>query len=432
MRELYWFQNDLRLTDNPGLLAHSDADRLLLVYAWPEPPPWCNLNGIGAQRARFLAESLSALRRELQLLGQDLLVLRGDPVSGIAQLVREMQIHRIGTTPGNGSYEREQLRQLQAVTGVSIAEHDAATLFSREDLSASGGKLAKQFTPFSQQVQSLPVGLPLPAPKRLPVPPEGVAYPEVTPSAVSPHPSMPLRGGSADGLARLQAFFFDRRLVLHYKDTRNHLDTLDGSSLFSPWLANGGLSVRTVAEQLRLFEHQVVPNESTAWLFKELLWREFFHWRAQEDGAKLFAAGGIRGKKQLRTFDARSFARWCKGDTDYSLVNALMRQLVATGWMSNRGRQIAASCLINELDHDWRFGAAFFEQHLIDFDVASNYGNWQYIAGVGTDPRGGRHFNLERQAQTFDPDGRFTAAWDGMTAKQPRFVTDAADWPMQP
>jgi deoxyribodipyrimidine photo-lyase len=108
-----------------------------------------------------------------------------------------------------------------------------------------------------------------------------------------------------------------------------------------------------------------------------------------------------------------------------------MRQLVATGWMSNRGRQIAASCLINELDGDWRFGAAFFEKHLIDYDVSSNYGNWQYIAGVGSDPRGGRHFNLSKQTAEHDPSGLFIAKWGGVRPHQPDFVTDAADWPIE-
>jgi deoxyribodipyrimidine photo-lyase len=98
--------------------------------------------------------------------------------------------------------------------------------------------------------------------------------------------------------------------------------------------------------------------------------------------------------------------------------------------MSNRGRQIAASCLVNELNLDWRYGAAFFEKHLIDFDLASNYGNWQYIAGVGCDPRGGRHFNLEKQAQLYDPDGLFTETWGGFRPRQPEFITDAADWPI--
>jgi deoxyribodipyrimidine photo-lyase len=144
----------------------------------------------------------------------------------------------------------------------------------------------------------------------------------------------------------------------------------------------------------------------------------------------LFRQGGGARKVRRCTFEPRSYARWCAGSTDYPLVNALMHQLVATGWMSNRGRQIVASCLVNELGLDWRYGAAFFEKHLLDFDVASNYGNWQYIAGVGADPRGGRHFNLEKQAALYDPDGRFTLRWEGDCPKQPEFVTDAADWPI--
>jgi deoxyribodipyrimidine photo-lyase len=107
-----------------------------------------------------------------------------------------------------------------------------------------------------------------------------------------------------------------------------------------------------------------------------------------------------------------------------------MRQLCATGFMSNRGRQIVASCLVNELNLDWRYGAAFFQKHLVDFDLASNYGNWQYIAGVGCDPRGGRHFNIPKQAQLYDPEGLFTETWGGHRPRQPEFVTDAADWPI--
>ena len=98
--------------------------------------------------------------------------------------------------------------------------------------------------------------------------------------------------------------------------------------------------------------------------------------------------------------------------------------------MSNRGRQIAASCLIHELGLDWRYGAAFFEQQLIDYDVGSNYGNWQYIAGVGSDPRGGRQFNLANQAAQYDAGDTFTLKWEGFRPPQPAHVVDVADWPI--
>ena len=98
--------------------------------------------------------------------------------------------------------------------------------------------------------------------------------------------------------------------------------------------------------------------------------------------------------------------------------------------MSNRGRQIVASCLVNELGVDWRYGAAYFEHQLIDYDVASNWCNWQYIAGVGVDPRGGRHFNIAKQTQIYDPDNRFIQLWQGDKDLCSLDSVDAADWPM--
>jgi len=109
-----------------------------------------------------------------------------------------------------------------------------------------------------------------------------------------------------------------------------------------------------------------------------------------------------------------------------------MRQLNQTGYMSNRGRQLVASCLIYDLGIDWRYGAAYFESQLLDYDVASNWGNWQYIAGVGADPRGGRHFNLDKQARTYDPEQRFIQTWGGNDFDQNLDSVDAADWPISP
>ena len=107
-----------------------------------------------------------------------------------------------------------------------------------------------------------------------------------------------------------------------------------------------------------------------------------------------------------------------------------MNQLRGTGYMSNRGRQLVASCFVHELNLDWRYGARFFEQHLIDYDVASNWGNWQYLAGVGADPRGHRKFDLAKQADIYDLGGKFTQAWDGFDKGDDLDSTDAADWPV--
>ncbi len=114
-----------------------------------------------------------------------------------------------------------------------------------------------------------------------------------------------------------------------------------------------------------------------------------------------------------------------------------MRQLNQTGYMSNRGRQLVASCLVHELGLDWRYGAAYFETQLMDYDVGSNWGNWQYLAGVGANPRGSRQFNLAKQAHTYDPKGEFVAKWCGTACGKLNALenltldsVDIVDWPI--
>lgn len=431
MRTLYWFQNDLRLQDNPGLNEQLRASGLLLVYFMPLTRPWCNSTGSGIQRERFLLESLQALQSELAEFGQKLLILDGPPEQTIPKLVRDHQIDRVATSQPPGYYERKTRQLLRSRLSIPMQTYNTSSLFDTEDLPFHIDELPATFTAFRRAVEGLNV---LPAtgtPAAIP-PPLTLDYPQVRQVQTKPHLALPVRGGSENAQRRLNQFIFNDRSIERYKQTRNCLDGFDGSSTLSPWLANGGISARQIMTAVRQFEKQQVKNDSTYWLFFELLWREYFHWRAVQDDVNLFRLRPAKGQKRLHncTFEPRSFARWCSGSTDFPLVNALMRQLVATGWMSNRGRQITASCLINELGIDWRYGAAFFEKHLLDFDVASNYGNWQYLAGVGADPRGGRHFNLDKQTREYDPQGAFIAKWQGNQPKQPEHVTDAADWPI--
>jgi len=109
-----------------------------------------------------------------------------------------------------------------------------------------------------------------------------------------------------------------------------------------------------------------------------------------------------------------------------------MNELAETGFLSNRGRQVVASCLVNELQLDWRYGAAYFEQQLIDYDAASNWGNWQYLAGIGADPRGQRQFNIQKQTDMYDPSGEYIRLWHGADSLQNVDSRDAADWPIFP
>ncbi|MEP5569319.1 MAG: DASH family cryptochrome [Halioglobus sp.] len=429
MTDIYWFRSDLRTEDNPGLQAHCEADKLLCVFFWPPEVPWCNLKGLGGQRERFLIESLEALGADLAAQGQTLQVYREAPGAVLPRLVDQYQAQRIGVARIAGSYERLDVEDVAARVTVPVEQHDGNTLFSAELLQSDMPPL-KQFTPFRRRVESLPF-VPPSGRAQLPPPPKGAARTPLAAARVRPDASFAARGGAKAGKARLNAWMHRERAVSSYKETRNQLGGLFFASFLSPWLANGSLSVRKVASELQQFEGAHGQNDSTGHFYSELLWREFFQWRALADDGPLFRVSGTARERKLATFDPRGFARWCAGATNYPLVNALMHQLVASGWMSNRGRQIAASCLINEMNVDWRFGAAFFEQQLLDYDVASNYGNWQYIAGVGADPRGGRHFDIAKQTHLYDPDAEFIRQWEGECPKQPEHIVDAADWPLE-
>ena len=162
--------------------------------------------------------------------------------------------------------------------------------------------------------------------------------------------------------------------------------------------------------RLKAFEAEHGANEGSYWLWFELLWRDYFRLLHRKYGRRLYRASGLNGH-HTPAHDPDAFARWRTGQTGEALVDAGMRELAATGYLSNRMRQIVASHLIHECACDWRAGAAWFEAQLIDYDVCSNHANWLYIAGHGTDPRGGRRFNPDKQTREYDADGRYRALW---------------------
>ncbi|CAN0323584.1 unnamed protein product, partial [Ectocarpus fasciculatus] len=148
-------------------------------------------------------------------------------------------------------------------------------------------------------------------------------------------------------------------------------------------------------------------------LIFELLWRDFFRYSAVKNGNSIFHLGGPRrdAGRQRWLDDAGSLEAWKEGETGYPFIDANMRELKASGFMSNRGRQVVASFFTRDLQMDWRLGAEHFEEYLLDHDPASNWGNWNYVAGVGSDPREDRYFNIEKQAKTYDAEGAYMRHW---------------------
>ncbi|WP_086479948.1 DASH family cryptochrome [Oceanospirillum sanctuarii] len=465
-RGLYLFTHDLRLEDNPAL-NHliSQCESLLFVYLIDPKLTESSRHSfprLGQHRRRFIWQSLRDLHQHLQRFGHQLHLIQGKPEKTLLALLEKHRINLIAGSFNSGLNETRFWQALQDQTVCQVITLHQNALFTPEHLPVAVDKIPKQFTPFRKLADELimpePVKLnPLLA-QRKPMPevetgvePETASqWPESPPllsdsqTEHQPAPQLdrssyelPISGGSEVAWNHLDHFIWKSRAIDHYKQTRNTLDIVqqpDHVSLLSGWLAQGCLSARQVWREISQYEQQFGNNESSYWLKFELLWREFFYWNAHRLGVDLYCFAGERGKKPLTSFYAQRFKSWCEGNTAYPLVNACMKQLKATGMLSNRGRQIVASALVNELQLDWRYGAAWFEHQLIDYDPGSNYGNWQYIAGVGADPRGGRHFNLEKQASEFDPQGDFIRRWAGDDSGA-NTVTDAVgidDWPLYP
>lgn len=427
---LCWFQNDLRLHDQRSLMqAAREVDRLLCVFVIE--PYWFQVNryeilGVSDKRLCFMYQSLIELNQKLSKLGQNLLIIEKPGLGALNQLIAEHSITDLYTSYNAGWSER-QLQKLvkQQNENVRFHCHHTHTLFSKNELPFELDNLPKTFTEFRKLIERQTPRKAIQAPSYLPPPViSNIKFPDWGMSM-----SGLVQGGETSALIHCDKYFATE-LPLNYKQVRNALDGWSNSTKFSFWLANGSLSVVELGEQLNVFEHAKGANESTHWIYFELLWREYFQWYAHKFNRRLFAFNGIKSTKPLTSFYATRFKQWTNSTTPYPIVNAAMNELRQTGYISNRLRQIVASCLVNELSIDWRYGAAYFEQQLIDYDVASNWANWQYIAGVGADTRDKRHFNLQKQTEIFDPDHRYIKQWQGDEVAISIDVVDAADWPI--
>ncbi|MEM9102259.1 MAG: DASH family cryptochrome [Pseudomonadota bacterium] len=416
---LYWLTQDLRLDDNPTLIrACEKSEKLILIYT--VNPTWFTHSNfgqlpLGTHRWRFLHQSLMDLQESLMQYGQHLLLTFDEPIKTISKLIQQYSITGIFRSLNVGFYEMQDWQRLQEQhPGVYFEETCSHTLFNQSNLPASLANFPSSFSKFRKNIEPLTSRRPLEKPSQLPPPPKSLSMEQaiLLPSYddYGIEESRHFNGGSTIGKQHLKNYF-QSDLPSSYKQVRNALDGWENSTKFSPWLANGCVSPHQILFQLHEYEMHVESNESTYWIAFELLWREYFQWLAFCYSTCFFTLGGIKQQQPTSNHNEKKYVAWCQGQTAYPLVNACMQQLNITGFMSNRGRQIVASCFVNELNLDWRYGAAYFEYQLIDYDVASNWGNWQYLAGVGTDPRGQRHFDLKKQMAQFDPDGRFVNHW---------------------
>ena len=436
MNVLYWLRNDLRLHDNEVLAAlPSTATALLPVYCFDPvalgPDAYLDLPRVGPHRLPFLLETLADLQARYIALGSNIHFVVGRPEEALPALARQFGLQAVWASTEHTTEEEEAEDALTDALGpdIPLRRFETLTLLHPADLSINVQNLPFSFSKFRFDVASrTPVRPPLPTPKSLPPLPAGLV-PAPLPNAAAlmaaldlPTPAVSARdhrsalpalsGGETAGLARLHDYSVERHLIGRYDDTRNQLLGEAFSTKFSPWLAKGSLSARQIWAAIDDYDTtHGARSKGALQLRLELLWRDYFRLLAHKAGPDFFRWRGLRDQQPKPTRPDRAvFDTWAAGRTGNAFVDANMRELAATGFMSNRGRQNVASYLIHDLHQDWRWGAAFFEHQLIDHDAASNWGNWKYIAGTGTDVRD-TAFDVAQQAKRYDPQGRYVRTW---------------------
>jgi deoxyribodipyrimidine photo-lyase len=428
-RAIVWFRQDLRLHDNEALsTALRMAEEVIPVYVFDERifmgHTRFGFRKTGAHRTQFILESVQDLRENLRQLGSDLLIRHGRPECILAEIATELKCSWVLCNRERTQEEvlvQDALEQKLWSCGLELVYTRGKMLYHTQDLPVPVHHTPDIFTQFRKDNENITqVRQPLPTPSALPPLPTALEPGDLptlsffghdTPSA-DPRTAFPFKGGETEGLRRLRYYLWEKDLLANYKQTRNGLYGADYSSKFSPWLAQGCLSPKMIYHEIKRYERERTSNESTYWLFFELLWRDFFRLMGKKHGNKIFLKGGPQNKPQRALKNNRElFDLWANGRTGVPFIDANMNELNATGWMSNRGRQNVASFLVRDLKVNWQMGAEYFESQLLDYDPCSNWGNWNYVAGVGTDPREDRYFNILTQARNYDPKGDFVRLW---------------------
>jgi len=376
----------------------------------------------GSFRAQFLLETVVDLDKNLRALGSGLIIVKGKPEIEIPKIVQQYKATKV-FAKREVCYEEKQTEGLVVnelfKLGCEFETLSTSTLYHAEDLPFAVKDIPDVFTNFRKRTEkdaTIRTVFQKPASINSPEIPTIIlpTLKELGLKTTKPdsRAAIQFKGGETEGLKRMQHYFFETKAISNYKETRNGMIGENYSSKFSAWLALGSLSPREIYFELKKYEAQFGANESTYWLVFELLWRDYFRFMMKKYSNKFFQQNGIQDKgTTVNKHNVQQLQNWINGNTGIDFIDANMIELKLTGFMSNRGRQNVASYLCNDLKLDWRYGATYFEQQLIDYDVCSNWGNWAYLAGVGNDPRGNRYFNIEKQAQDYDNKREYRNLW---------------------
>jgi deoxyribodipyrimidine photo-lyase len=403
MRSLYWLRHDLRIHDNETLYQLTQqSSHCAFVFS-----TFQTLKTASPYRKNFYYESLGDLRAQLQRLGHEI-IMTDQPISTF--LGDCLSTHQIEALFYTREYAFDEVQEEKSIdhfchkNDIKVKSFDQGTLVRETDLPFTLLQMPFVFTDFRKKLEAnlTPLNL-IPRPFKWPHP-LVFDFPGLPISVPIAHEKF--TGGETAGLQRLHHYLWITQAIKNYKETRNNLINFDDSTKLSPWLNAGCISPRLVMKEVKKFEQEVCANDSTYWVFFELLWRDYFKFFSRKFANKIFLSEGITSGSSPNTHDHVAFKLWSEGKTREPFVNANMIELNTTGWMSNRGRQNVASYLIHDLGVNWTWGARYFEERLIDYDPDLNWGNWLYLSGRGPDPRS-RKFNIAKQAATYDPFGDY-------------------------
>lgn len=425
-RSIVWFKTDLRLHDNETLIrALEKSHEIIPVYCFDDAHFATTDYGFkktGHFRAQFILESVADLDANLRLIGSGLVVLRGKPETELLKIAREFNVQKIFAKK-EVAYEEikkeEEVERALWKLSCTLETFSTSTLYHAEDLPFSIKDIPDVFTTFRKKVEKestirgifhQPLSISSPAIPSLQLP--TLAQLGYHTSLSVPRSAISFKGGETEALKRLQYYLFESQAIATYKDTRNEMIGKDYSTKLSPYLALGCLSPREIYQEIKNYETEFSASKSSYWIVFELLWRDYFRFMMKKYRQKFFQQKGIKNNIPGQSaHNEEQLKNWINGQTGNDFIDANMMELNKTGYMSNRGRQNVASYFCNDLELDWRYGAAYFEQQLVDYDVCSNWGNWAYLAGFGNDPRGKRYFNIEKQASDYDPQKLYRKMW---------------------
>jgi deoxyribodipyrimidine photo-lyase len=412
---IHWFRRDLRIADNLGLFhaSRSGGSTVPVYFAsgWRGSHHWT-----GPKRQHFLCGCLASLDANLQTLGGRLIVRTGDPVDGLRQLIRETRagaLHFNKDPDPHGKEIEKRVRAMCRETGIECHAHDDVTLHTPEEVLNQSGLPYRVYTPYSRNWLALDKPRPVGKPGKLNTP-AGIRsqpLPDVSHWGLAVPDAQLVEPGERAARQRLKHAV--RNIIGPYDNLRN-LPAADGTSRISQDLRHGLLSIRTVyAECVQAAKDaNATARHGIEVYIKELAWREFYM-------AILHHFPGVLDEEfnpdwRGLTWDEPGgmFELWKQGRTGFPIVDAGMRELLATGHMHNRVRMITAMFLTKDLHHDWKLGESHFMQHLVDGEIASNNGGWQWSAGTGADAA--PYFRIQNpwsQTTRYDPQGEYIKRW---------------------